>query len=555
MNEHNHIPENAPHSGPPGRPRIELPQKDWDNLTLDWNQYEGQWKKSEDGSCWELRFVYFGTRLKSREHQYMNLFVPAAYLNEDGSVNESGTCGGYTARTAPVVLYNACHGWMSSTPGDANPDYIKAGFVHVFTGARSRDLGPAGKAPAACVDEKAAVRMLRLHDDKIPGDKEKIVSCGTSGGGQMSSILGASGNMSAYYPWLYEMGAAGVEMDGDGNFVSTIRDNVFASQCFCPIADIENADMAYAWQRYDDPEIGFSGFNVVGKQTLSPFKLALQEDLARAYCAYLNRLELVGEDGTPLRFDQKPDGTYDPRSGSYYDRMAAEVSAALNKWISACVQPDGSVYYKTFDFIRGEEEFRYPSLEAYLATKGDLSQWLKEENGVYTVTDLPAFIRNTRLPRGKDCPSFDTFHYTAENNAFGREEEAAVHFSDSVGQVLSANRERYQMLPGYDACDVDAYIAESGREDLAGQTRLMNATHILLDAAAGKVDTTPARHWRTRNGTADEHTAYTVAFNLCMAAKKAGCEVDYALIWNAGHGEVDGDGTGTFVDWVHQICK
>ena len=64
----------------------------------------------------------------------------------------------------------------------------------------------------------------------------------------------------------------------------------------------------------------------------------------------------------------------------------AEVSAALNKWISACVQPDGSVYYKTFHFVRGEEEFRYPSLEAYLATKGDLSQWLQEENGVYTVT-------------------------------------------------------------------------------------------------------------------------------------------------------------------------
>ena len=27
----------------------------------------------------------------------------------------------------------------------------------------------------------------------------------------------------------------------------------------------------------------------------------------------------------------------------------------------------------------------------------------------------------------------------------------------------------------------------------------------------------------------------------------------YALIWNAGHGDVDGDGTGSFPQWVHHI--
>lgn len=549
-------PEGGPGAGgPPGMKPVVLPEKDWDNITLDWAQYEGQWKKSEDESHYELRFVYYATNLKSKQHQYMNIYVPAQYLNADSSINEAGTCNGYTARTAPIVMYNNCGGWMSSTPGDVNMDYIKEGFVHVNVGARSRDQGANGKAPAPCVDQKAAVRMLRLHDLKIPGDKEKIISCGGSGGGQMSSILGATGNMEAYYPWLYEIGAAGIEKAADGKYVSTIRDDIYGSQCFCPIADINNAEMAYAWMRYDDPKIGFSGFGIQGEQVLSPFKQELQKDLAQEYCAYLNSLELMNEDGVLLKFDQNADGSYNPRSGSYYDQILKNVSDALNKWVGAVVQKDGSIRYSVSRGPDGEEAFYYPSLDAYLATKGDLNEWLKKEGGVFTVTDFPAFIRNTDLPRGKDCPGFDTFHCTAENNAFGKPEESGVHFSASTAKILAAHQAKYKTLPGYDECDVDAYIQQGQREDIVRQTYLMNATHIMLNMAAGKEDATPARHWRTRNGTADEHTSFTIAYNLCMAAKKAGSTVDYALVWNAGHGDVDGDGTGTFQEWVHKICK
>ena len=98
-------------------------------------------------------------------------------------------------------------------------------------------------------------------------------------------------------------------------------------------------------------------------------------------------------------------------------------------------------------------------------------------------------------------------------------------------------------------------MVDSHRDDLKYQTWLMNATHILLDNARGKTKSDFSRYWRTRNGTADEHTSFAIAYNLCMAAKLAGAEVDYALIWNAGHGDVDGDGTGTFEEWVHRICK
>lgn len=541
--------------GPPGGKPIVLPDKDWDNLTLDWTQYADQWEKSGDGEYYELRFVYYATALKSKQHQYMNIFVPAAYMNGDGTINEAGSVNGYTARTAPIVMYNNCGGWMSSTPGDAKKTLIREGFVHVDVGARSRDLGANGKAPAACVDQKAAVRMLRLHDAVIPGDKEKIISCGGSGGGQMSSIIGATGNMTAYYPWLWEIGAAGIKRTADGQYISTIRDDIFASQCYCPIADINNADIAYAWMRYDDPTLSFSGFGVEGQQTLSPFKQALQQDMAQFYCAYINSLGLKAQDGTSLSFHQNDDGSYSPRKGSYYDQILKNISDALNKWVSSAVAPNGSISFSVSRGPDGTEEFRYSSLEAYFASFGDTSGWLSLENGEYTVTDLPAFIQGTKLPRGKDCPGFDTFHCTAENNAFGTAEEGGVHFSSSSARVMELHYDEYKSLPGYDQCDVDRYIAQGQREDLARQTYLMNATHILLNTASGKEIATPSRHWRTRNGTADEHTSFTIAYNLCMAAKMAGCDVDYSLVWNAGHGDVDGDGTGSFEDWVHKICK
>jgi hypothetical protein len=194
-------------------------------------------------------------------------------------------------------------------------------------------------------------------------------------------------------------------------------------------------------------------------------------------------------------------------------------------------------------------------VEDYFASLRHVEAWLTQENGAYQVTDLQGFCVGTGLPRGKSVPGFDTFHCTAENNAFGTPEESGVHFSAANGQVLKKYQDRYADLEGYADCDVEDYMEASQREDLKKQTYLMNATHILLDVAAGKVQAQPAKFWRTRNGTADEHTSFCIAYDLCMAAKAAGAAVDYALIWNAPHGDVDGDGTGTFAQWVHEICS
>jgi hypothetical protein len=115
---------------------------------------------------------------------------------------------------------------------------LAAGFVVVTPGCRGRDNKAEdgtfyGKAPAAIVDLKAAVRYLRHNKGILPGNVDQIISVGCSAGGAVSALLGTSGNSPLFDSYLKEIGAA------DAN------DNIFGSACYSPITDLENADGAY----------------------------------------------------------------------------------------------------------------------------------------------------------------------------------------------------------------------------------------------------------------------------------------------------------------------
>ena len=120
---------------------------------------------------------------------------------------------------------------------------LQRGYVVAIPGSRGRSSYVTkgkkkiynGKAPAAILDLKAAIRYLRYVDKEMPGDAEKIITDGTSAGGAMSALMGATGNNPAYDSDLKAMGAADE------------RDDVFASVCYCPITDLSHADMAYEW--------------------------------------------------------------------------------------------------------------------------------------------------------------------------------------------------------------------------------------------------------------------------------------------------------------------
>lgn len=87
---------------------------------------------------------------------------------------------------------------------------LSKGYVVAAPGARGRTTQAAdgtytGKAPALIVDMKAAVRYLRHNAGKLPGDTEKIISNGTSAGGALSTLIGATGDSKDYEPYLKAM--------------------------------------------------------------------------------------------------------------------------------------------------------------------------------------------------------------------------------------------------------------------------------------------------------------------------------------------------------------
>ncbi len=179
-------------------------------------------------------------------YEKMSIYIPEGYFKGE-------TINGYTAKTAPIFLPNEVGGYMPGNvaqPGDDNRHggganatltALSKGYVVAAPAIRGRTLQAedgtyTGKAPALIVDYKAAVRYLRYNKKRLPaGDTEKIISNGTSAGGALSALLGATGNSKDYAPYLKEIGAA------------EERDDIFASSDYCPITNLDHADMAYEW--------------------------------------------------------------------------------------------------------------------------------------------------------------------------------------------------------------------------------------------------------------------------------------------------------------------
>ncbi len=156
-----------------------------------------------------------------QDYQSLNVNVPVKI--DDVTINASN---------APILFSIGIGGYMSvrntgtaiprtgaGRPGGAgslssrDDLALAAGFVVVTPGCRGRDNKAGdgtfyGKAPAAVVDLKAAIRYLRHNKGILPGNTDQIISVGCSAGGAVSALLGTSGNSPLYDSYLEEIGAA-----------------------------------------------------------------------------------------------------------------------------------------------------------------------------------------------------------------------------------------------------------------------------------------------------------------------------------------------------------
>ena len=329
------------------------------------------------------------------EYQQINIYIPEAYYS-GGSIN------GYTATTAPIFLPNQIGGYMPAKPGvpgegkhgeqkgaDAMQTALAKGYIVASPGARGR-TSATGKAPAAITDLKAAVRYLRHNDAVMPGDAEKIISNGTSAGGALSVLLGASGNQPDYEPALKALGAA------------EARDDIYAVSAYCPISILEHADAAYEWEfngvnDYEKMDISMLDYKVerkLVKGTLDAAEQRVSDELKAQFPAYVNSLGLKNAQGEPLALNA--DG-----SGSFRDYVAAYIAAAANAELQKGTDP------------------------AALQTE---NPWLTIDGNHVKNVDFAAYAK--AMGRQKTPPAFDALDLSSgENQLFGDANQDTRHFT------------------------------------------------------------------------------------------------------------------------------
>jgi hypothetical protein len=381
------------------------------SMQFDPNRYQTQ-QLTVDGQTFTVR-AYENLATVARPvdaaAQAVNIYVPEAYFHGQA-------VGAFTAQTAPIFLPNQIGGYMPAKPGTPTGRTgppgdsprastiavaLSKGFVVASPGARGRTAAT-GKAPAAIVDLKAAVRYLRLNDARMPGDAEKIISNGTSAGGALSALLGASGNSPDYAAALAALGAADV------------RDDIFAASAYCPITNLEHADSAYEWMfsgvnGYQKIEISMLDFNMQRKEvagSLTAPHISLSAYLKAQFHTYLNPLALRSPQGQPLVLDHLG-------QGSFQDYVQSLVIA---------------------------------SAQTALNGGADLSglAWLTVQGGVVRSLDWGAYVRYAG--RMKLPPAFDALDLgSGENQLFGTASADKQHFT-----AVSAQR---STVPGASQAD------------------------------------------------------------------------------------------------------
>lgn len=428
------------------------------------------------------------------EFQQMNIFAPEAYF-------EGETINGYDVNTAPVFMPNSVGGYMPGAldqPGlkKFGPPVLNSifralqhGYVVAAPAIRGRVLRDengkyTGKAPACIVDYKAAVRYLHYFAADLPGDENRIITNGTSAGGALSSLMGATGNHPDYAPYLEALGAADA------------GDEIFAASCYCPITNLDHADMAYEWQflgvndfhrkHMKKDEGGRPSFSTIDAD-MTPVQIKASQEEAVLFPAYVNSLQLTDENGNALVLDETGEGSFK----EYVKQVVlASAQRAMDKGMDVSDKA-----------------------------------WLVTDNGKAVSMDFSEYVRE--ITRMKTAPAFDDLTMDSpENDLFGSETVNCRHFT----KYSSENSL------------VDSALAEPE------VIKLLNPMYYIEDEKAAT-----AKHWRIRHGECDRDTSLAISAMLTLKLLNNGSDVDYHSPWNTPHsGDYDLD---ELFAWIDSICK
>ena len=476
-------------------------------LTFDINNYESMTGTVDNKEIKYRAFEYipYVSNPIDIDQQYINIYIPEEYFN-------NGTLNGYNTQTAPIFMPNNVGGYMPSQPMAPKVENNKPnsalyalsrGYVVASPATRGRtnkasDGNFIGKAPAVIVDLQAATAYLHANDATMPGNAKRIITNGTSAGGAVSLLQGATGNTADYQPYLQALGAA------------TASTDVYASSAYAPITNLDAADMAYEWS-YN----GITSFNKVtmGQGELpqanvggapAPMQRSVQRvnltnddvaysDLLKSHFPdYVNNLQLRDRTGVILKLDKKGNGTFKQYVKSF-------IIDAANKAKS-----------------NGSDLSRYSFLI------------LDKNTGLVKDIDWDAynsFTSRSKVPGAFDSRSNDS----GENSLFGTSTSDTNHFTITAAL--------HDTTPNNDVYVENAKIVT-----------MMNPMNYL-----GSPSATNAKYYRIRYGTADSNTSVAIPLIVGTRAQNLGYSVDMATPFGVDHsGDYD---LQNLFNWMDSIVK
>jgi len=476
-------------------------------LTFDINNYESMTGTVDNKEIKYRAFEYipYVSNPIDIDQQYINIYIPEEYFN-------NGTVNGYNTQTAPIFMPNNVGGYMPSQPMTPKVENNKPnsalyalsrGYVVASPATRGRtnkasDGNFIGKAPAVIVDLQAATAYLHANDATMPGNAKRIITNGTSAGGAVSLLQGATGNTSDYQPYLQALGAA------------TASTDVYASSAYAPITNLDAADMAYEWS-YN----GITSFNKVtmGQGELpqanvggapAPMQRSVQRmnltnddvaysDLLKSHFPdYVNNLQLRDRTGVILKLDKKGNGTFKQYVKSF-------IIDAANKAKS-----------------NGTDVSRYSFLV------------LDKNTGMVKDIDWDAY--NSFTSRSKAPGAFDSrANDSGENSLFGTSTSDTNHFTITAALHDTTTNN-------------DVYVEN------AKIVTMMNPMNYL-----GSPSATNAKYYRIRYGTADSNTSVAIPLIVGTRAQNLGYSVDMATPFGVDHaGDYD---LQDLFNWMDSIVK
>lgn len=434
--------------------------------------------------------IFYVTNVEDSTYQTLNIYVPTDLKGRHDS-------------EIPILMRQYVGGFMAATakspsPTDASGRALQEGYVVCIPGARGANstVGSDGKtvctgiAPNGLLDLKAAVRYLRYNDSAIPGNSDRIFIDGTSAGGAMASLIGTTGNRSEYAEYLEAMGAADAP------------DNVFGSICYCPIVDLDHADMEYEW---------LYGCTNHQARHLDSVQCRISDELAALAPAYINSLNLVDEKGRQITAE------------NYLDYLKSFIIASAQRALQEGVEiPDtiGIIRYveaPNFGDGRAAPSFG-PAGKGQDGERRRAPRFFNRTDFVADV-DLDTYLNYVASVQPlKTPPAFDQMdviipYPSPENKLFAYADGTPNNFTEFSYEHREHN--------------ADARLPE----DILHRVYLMNPMYFIGDT------TTPdnAPHWYIRHGAKDRDTSFLVPINLATKLRNAGYDVDFFLPWNRPH--------------------